>query len=440
MQSQRRLGEVLNRLDSLFVRLSTGQRINRASDDAAGLAIAEGLNFNARVSAQGFRNINDAASMLNVADGGLEALSSIVFRQRELAEQSANGVLSDAQRTALDSEYRSLLEEYNRVVTTTRFNGKRLLDSADALLEVQAGTSSLLVQAQEGYVDVATVGLGTYGSEKSDALLPDPKFIVSDFDNDGIDDLFVYAIKDNVGTPTLAAEVWLGEASGSGFTRHSSLIQFIGGGSMGMGIIEMKARLVGNAVTIMTQTADGSRFGANLAIGNNGTINLYTPVPWIAIVDQSSTSVVGDFNGDGVKDEVVADSGGRTSFTWKIQQTAIQETFVYETLEQSNRATNSIDTQAEALATLDRLTTLSGKLARARSILGAGQSRLQTALNATKESELQNISARSRITDADTATEAADLTKSQITKDLAAAILSQASLQPALALQLLGVE
>ena len=77
-----------------FSRLSSGLRITKAKDDAAGLAIAAGLNADAVVYAQGYRNVNDAVSMLSIAEGALNEMRNIVIRQRELASQASNGTLS----------------------------------------------------------------------------------------------------------------------------------------------------------------------------------------------------------------------------------------------------------------------------------------------------------------------------------------------------------
>ncbi len=91
LNAQRLLGRTEEKLSTVFERLSSGQRINRASDDAAGLAISESLNVDRRVYNQAVRNLNDGLSVLNIADSTVEQLSSIVTRIQELAQQAANG-------------------------------------------------------------------------------------------------------------------------------------------------------------------------------------------------------------------------------------------------------------------------------------------------------------------------------------------------------------
>ncbi len=135
----RSLASSTNSLQKSFERLSSGLRINRASDDAAGLSVAAGLDVDARVYAQGVRNFNDGISMLNIADGALSELSGIVIRIRELATQSANGSLSHTQRKALDQEAQELSEEFARIAQTAEFNDLSLLGGDVGSLRLQAG-------------------------------------------------------------------------------------------------------------------------------------------------------------------------------------------------------------------------------------------------------------------------------------------------------------
>ncbi len=113
--AQRELAKGTSALNNSFTRLSSGLRINRASDDRAGLSIASSLNSDRRVYLQGIRNLNDGVSALSIADGGLQELSGILVRMKELAEQAANGVYGTSQRAALNLEAQALKSEYNRI-------------------------------------------------------------------------------------------------------------------------------------------------------------------------------------------------------------------------------------------------------------------------------------------------------------------------------------
>lgn len=137
--AQRRLGQSTRSLQDSFSRLSSGLRVNRAADDAAGLAIAESLKTDNRVFRQGVRNLNDGVSLLSIADAALNELSTITIRLNELAEQAANGALGNVQRKALNEEAQALRDEYFRITKTTEFNGVALFDGDFGSLRLQAG-------------------------------------------------------------------------------------------------------------------------------------------------------------------------------------------------------------------------------------------------------------------------------------------------------------
>lgn len=143
LTTQRYLAQAVDRQGIVFERLSSGLRINKASDDAAGLAIGLSLGAQGRVYGQSLRNLNDAVSAVNIADGAIANLSDIVIRLEELATQSANGSFSEQQRLALNTEGQALRDEYNRIVNVTSFNGVRLLDGSSQNTRIQAGTTDL---------------------------------------------------------------------------------------------------------------------------------------------------------------------------------------------------------------------------------------------------------------------------------------------------------
>lgn len=127
LRVQRTLGDASNRVYTSYERLATGQRINKASDDAAGLAIADALRVSSRLQTTAIRNINDGISAINIIGGTLGDQTSIVTRLLELAEQSANGTFSFPQRRSLNEEYLALVKEFGRLGETTSFNGLKLL-------------------------------------------------------------------------------------------------------------------------------------------------------------------------------------------------------------------------------------------------------------------------------------------------------------------------
>src|SRR6185312_10185234 len=139
LASQSELNSATSALTQSYKRLSSGLRINQASDDAAGLAIVSQLNSTTRVFTQAVRNVNDGVSAANIAEGALNALKQISERQLELAEEAANGTYSIKQRGALNTEANALVDEYNRIVSTTTFNGMNLFDPSLGSVTIQAG-------------------------------------------------------------------------------------------------------------------------------------------------------------------------------------------------------------------------------------------------------------------------------------------------------------
>ena len=141
LQAQRRLNQASDRLSKTYEKLSSGQRINHASDDAAGLAIADALKANSRVAAVAVRNANDGISTIGIADSALGEVGNVLARLAELAEQSANGVFSPTQRSALQNEFVALGSEVERIAVTTEFNGVKLLSGGNVLV-LQVGFNS----------------------------------------------------------------------------------------------------------------------------------------------------------------------------------------------------------------------------------------------------------------------------------------------------------
>ena len=128
--AQSQLGKTSSALAKNFARLSSGFRINDASDDAAGLGIVKSMNAQVRSMAVAERNTNDGISMVQTADGGAEQIHEIMTRMRELAVQASNGNLSANDYTNLDTEYQANLGEIDRISSSTQFNGISLLSGA----------------------------------------------------------------------------------------------------------------------------------------------------------------------------------------------------------------------------------------------------------------------------------------------------------------------
>lgn len=148
-------------LAAVYERLSSGQRINKAADDAAGLAIADSLKAQQRVASVAIRNANDGISTVAIADGALAEIGSVLNRLAELSEQSANGVFSTTQRSALQNEFTALASEIERIAFTTTFNGVKLLSGTQGMtIQVgfdSASTSQISINNVQG--TLASLGL-----------------------------------------------------------------------------------------------------------------------------------------------------------------------------------------------------------------------------------------------------------------------------------------
>lgn len=164
--AQRNLDNSTSKLNTSYERLSSGLRINRARDDAAGLAIAEALKSDARVAAVGIRNASDGISIISIADQAIGQIGNVLGRLAELAEQSANGVYGNVQRSALANEFNALASEIERIAFTTTFNGLRLLSGGGSVV-FQVGFDAAST-SQVSYTGVAAtlaaLGLATNGS------------------------------------------------------------------------------------------------------------------------------------------------------------------------------------------------------------------------------------------------------------------------------------
>jgi flagellin len=162
LEAQRNLSKTQSDQSVNFQRLSSGMRINSASDDAAGLAISENLNAQVRSLSVAERNSNNAISMAQTAESALGQVSGILTRMRELAVQGANGDLGATDRGYLDTEFQSLRSEITRISDSTLFNGRQLLGGAATTVTFQVGinnTTSDRIDVSFGGVDLTALGI-----------------------------------------------------------------------------------------------------------------------------------------------------------------------------------------------------------------------------------------------------------------------------------------
>lgn len=164
INAQRQLMNSGNALDRATERLSSGNRINSAKDDAAGLAIGNRMTSQIRGLDQAVRNANDGVSLIQTAEGALQESTNILQRMRELSVQSANGIYSDADRNTLNAEVQQLKQELDRIAETTSFNGRALLDGTLGETSLQVGA----LAEQTIAVNIGTFNTGNLGGSSGD--------------------------------------------------------------------------------------------------------------------------------------------------------------------------------------------------------------------------------------------------------------------------------
>lgn len=139
LQAQGSATKVAREVTESSAKLASGQRITKAADDAAGLAISEKLKAEIRSSRQANRNANDGLSLVQTAEGGLNETSSILTRMRELSIQAASDTYGDDDRAKSDTEYQMMKQELERISQVTEFNGRKLLNGSGPMLDFQVG-------------------------------------------------------------------------------------------------------------------------------------------------------------------------------------------------------------------------------------------------------------------------------------------------------------
>lgn len=165
INAQRQLTGTKLALDKSFEKLSSGYRINRSGDDAAGLAISENLKAQVRGLKQASRNAQDGISLVQVAEGGLNEISSILIRLRELGVQAASDTIGQTERQFLNVEYDQLISEIDRIADGTEFNRTPLLNGTGAIFDIQVGTRNdpnidrITFDASKADANVAALGI-----------------------------------------------------------------------------------------------------------------------------------------------------------------------------------------------------------------------------------------------------------------------------------------
>ena len=359
-------------------RLSSGLRINSAEDDAAGLSVSEGFRAQITGLTMGVRNSEQGSNLLQVAEGSLNEVSSMLIRMRELAVQSSNSTINDRNREAIEAEVTQLKNEIDRIAQSTVYNDQTILTGFGARADETVSTA-LTDEVDTGVARVATSGTptGTY------------TFI--DAGGDG--------------------EITLGNGTVTQTIRMSTQLDTTLNVATGSTVVANFDRL-GVQVTLAGQDASSNTTGSYV----DGDLNGKTVV------------VVG---GTGGSFQVGADDVTADRIEVGIQDMRASAAFL-------NLNTVSLSTLFSSRSAISQLDGAINKVAQVRGDLGAAMNRLQHTISFTENSIENNTNSESTIRDADIATEVTALSKIQVMTQAATSMLAQANLTPQGALQLIG--
>jgi len=469
--AQRKLGQTTNELGLVYERLASGSRINHAADDAAGLAISSSLNSQGRVFNRAILNLNDGISALNIADQAVGNLGGIVTRQRELAQQAANGIYTDNQRTALDNEAQALASEYARIIQTTKFNDRKLIDGSETGIALQGGygangiinanifnlspgsSSSISNTTDLGTTTDSTINFNS--APYSDLSTASNGFLTGDMNGDGITDIISLSLMDNAGTnkSNVSVQIFLGKASGGYSTPDAATASHIItmpdtvdtntiSGQIGDfnadGKIDLRISVGVTDVSLgfysefdeFRNTTVGGTFSMNMTFTRHNAPTSPTLI---------TGSTTGDFNGDGIADDLVDNNDGTFSIKIHNTSTTTTTTTTPSTIDNLNLSSFSLTTQSNARAAMSILSDQSDELSQVRGKIGASLSRLNSATSVLQSISVNYAAANNRISDADVGQDSAELARLGILRTASSAVLAQANLQPSIALKLLQI-
>ena len=478
LNAQRQLNSTSSALSRSFERLSSGLRINGAKDDAAGLSITTRFSAQIRGLNQAVRNSNDGISLAQTAEGALNETTNILQRIRELAVQASNDTNNDSDRASLQAEVAQLKSELDRIAETTNFNGNKVLDGTFLSKDIQVGANvgeTLNVSidgaattdlARQVRTDAAVVGATSIGAAGADNALSITYKDASSTTGTSVAQVRATSANDDaVSTSQESFSAIAKAAAINSLTDTTGVRAIVGETTANGGAITGGTLDTGNYITINGEDISGFVIQANDANGAlTDAINAVSEQTGVvASLDQDSELVLTAADGRNIEITITggnaaADTGltaavtrGQISLQSKEQFTlggtgagtaatdAINHaTGVYGV--NSDKAVSSVDisTRAGAVQALDVIDLALEDVSASRAKLGALQNRLESTINNLSTTS-ENLSAsRSRILDADFASETAQLSRNQIIQQAGVSILAQANQQPQVALALLG--
>jgi flagellin len=389
-------------MNQAMERLSTGQRINNAGDDAAGLAISSRMTSQVNGLNMAVRNANDAISMVQTEDGALIEVTNILQRMRELAVQSASGTMSSTDRTALDTEFAALASQIQAIGSNTQWNGTDIIDgtpgSSGAVSFHVGANASQTVSHTFADIEVANAGDGNAHTGVA---------------------------TDNTGNPTVQTMVFGGGTGNQNFAVGDTVtftvdsVAYSGKVSSVNGTAINGITMHGSSTAVVSGTSDATSIAATTAAGAltlaYSADNTFTITSATTGDSLFSTAYVTTFN-DGVG------SATRGSVSTGLTAGAMYA---------------DISTVAGANSAIKTLDVIIADINSARATAGSTINRLEYAADNLSNVSQNTSASRSRVLDADYASETTELARTQIIQQAATAMLSQANQQAQSVLALL---
>ncbi len=397
----RHLGTSYDALATSVERLSSGLRINSAKDDAAGMAVRELIRADIAALRQGSRNAADAVSMLQSAEGGLGVMDDVLVRMRELAEQSATGSYSSDQREIMQQEFDELAAEITRIANSTDFNGNNLLtaDTADAV-EISLGSGLASGQTiQIDKHDVTAAGLGIGGLKET--------FTGRQVDATG--DSYI----SNAANASRTLVFTFDPGGANGGAQAISLV-----------FSTSQTRTLAQMVTDINALSRGlvSGWDAASADYNASTGTYALKLEYHESGNQATTTVTGH------ADLTWHANAGNTNQVAATDFQTRDGTGTALSIEDLSAVQTSITAIDAAINEKDQF----------RAHLGYMMNRLESAQSVIDVAAENLLTAESRISDVDVATEMAKMTRNQVLAQAGISMLAQANQMPQMAIKLLG--
>lgn len=469
MTAMRNLNRSTRSLGTSFQRLSSGMRINSAKDDAAGLAISERMTTQVRGLTQAIRNTNDGMSLAQTAEGALQETTSILQRMRELSVQSANDTNTDADRSSIQEEVDALISEMNRIAEKTTFNNQNILDGSFTGAKFHIGANArenLTISVK----DARATQLGRqarYESASDISVAAGQNISDGDVVIRGVTIRSTVAADDNLSTTLNDASAIAKAAAindSTEFTGVSAIVDSTvvnAAADISAVTLDSTNNITINGVTltgfrvqnndaddklvsqinavsdetgVIASLDDNHRLVLTAEDGRNVEVTTLGNATQLGLAAGPGTTVTGgrltlvseeQFDISGAAIGKLGDVGGPGATLFGVNDASTVQTIDLTSREGANRALSILDTAI-------------GQVSSSRASLGAVQNRLASTVRNLEVSTENLTAARSRIQDADFASESAKFSKDKIVQQAGVSILSQANQQPNIALSLIG--